>query len=257
MKKILFNIGGYNIYSYGLMIAIGVILGVYIFSKRASKDGKYDSDKLLNLAIITLICGFLGSKLLFIIVEFKSIMNDPSILLDFGNGFVVYGGIILGAIGLILYCRVKKWDVLEILDYAAPSVALAQAFGRIGCFLAGCCYGAETDFPISVEFPLDSLAPAGVHLHPTQLYSAGFDFALAIFLLLYSQYKKHIGNVVSMYAIVYSVGRFLVEFLRDDPRGSIGGLTTSQFISIITLILGIILFVMCRRKGRSESVEKK
>ena len=210
MKKILFNIGGYNIYSYGLMIAIGVILGVYIFSKRASKDGKYDSDKLLNLAIITLICGFLGSKLLFIIV-----------------------------------------------DYAAPSVALAQGFGRIGCFLAGCCYGAETDFPISVVFPVDSLAPAGVHLHPTQLYSAGFDFALAIFLFLYSEYKKHTGNVVSMYAIVYSIGRFSVEFLRDDPRGSIGVLTTSQFIAIMTFILGITLFVMCKRKGRSESVEKK
>ena len=89
-----------------------------------------------------------------------------------------------------------------------------------------------------------------------QLYAI-ICFALAIFLFLYSEYKKHTGNVVSMYAIVYSIGRFSVEFLRDDPRGSIGVLTTSQFIAIMTFILGITLFVMCKRKGRSESVEKK
>lgn len=251
MRTVLFEFFGIKIYSYGLMIAVGILAAGLYFLKVAKKRG-YDEDHLFNAIIISVISGVLGGKLLYIIVEIKTIIENPSILLDFGNGFVIYGAIILGAVGLMLYCKKKRWNLLEIFDCAVPGVALAQGFGRIGCFLAGCCYGRETDMWFGVEFPVDSLAPSGVHLHPTQLYSSAFDFALAVFLILYARNNKVNGRVVGMYLIIYSVGRFLVEFLRNDPRGAVGVLTTSQFIAIGTLILGIVLYNLHKFKRSAK-----
>ena len=255
MRKVLFEVFGISIYSYGLMIALGVLFAGIMFIKRAKKSD-YSEDHLFDAIIFAVISGILGGKLLYIIVEFKEIKEDPSILLNFGNGFVIYGAIILGAVGLLLYCKKRKWNYGEIFDYAAPSVALAQGFGRIGCFLAGCCYGSETDMWFGVTFPTGSLAPTGVHLHPTQIYSAAFDFALAIFLILYSRENKVKGRVFAMYTIIYSVGRFLVEFLRNDPRGSVGVLSTSQFIAIGTFILGIVMYNIHKFKRSVKTVEK-
>lgn len=241
MKLVLFQIGSFKVYSYGLMIAIGIIVAGYLFLKSATKKG-YNEDKLFNLLITAVISGILGGKLLFIIVEFKNIMKNPEILLDFGNGFVIYGAIILGVIGVYVYSKKNKWDTLDILDSVVPGVAIAQGFGRIGCFLAGCCYGRETTSHFGVIFPSDSLAPAGVNLIPTQIYSSIFDFLLGFFLLWYAKKTKVKGKVVAMYVIIYSIGRFLIEFLRNDPRGNVMMLSTSQFIAIFTLIIGICIY---------------
>lgn len=250
MRLILFQIGDFKLYSYGLMIAIGILVASYIFI-RGSKEKGYDEDKLFNLIIVAVISGILGGKLLFIIVEFKNIIENPSMLLDFGNGFVIYGAIILGVVGIYLYSRKNKWNIYELLDSAAPGVAIAQGFGRIGCFLAGCCYGSETTLPIGVVFPEESLAPSGVMLHPTQIYSSIFDFLLGFFLLWYTKKSKAEGRVVSIYVIVYSIGRFFIEFLRNDPRGNVMMLSTSQFIAIITLLIGIYIYNKDKIKERS------
>ena len=123
--------------------------------------------------------------------------------------------------------------------------------------MAGCCYGAETNLPIGVEFPVNSLAPTGVHLHPTQIYSSIFDFLLGFFLLYYGKKEKESGKVIGMYLIIYSIGRFIVEFLRNDPRGNIGIFSTSQFIAIFTLALGIIIFNIHRVfKGEKKFEEQ-
>ncbi|MGL4772005.1 MAG: prolipoprotein diacylglyceryl transferase [Clostridium sp.] len=254
MRLVLFEVFGLKIYSYGFMIAIGILAAMTLFIKRAKIRG-YNEDNVFNLILFSIIGGVAGGKLLFIITEFKAIMKDPQILLDFGYGFVIFGAIILGGITVYTYCRIKKWDTFEILDLAAPSLAIGQGFGRIGCLLAGCCYGAETDSTLSIVFPQGSLAPADVHLHPTQIYSSIFDFALAGFLLWYSRKTDKKGNVVGMYAVIYSIGRFLVEMLRNDPRGSVGTLSTSQFISIFTLVFGIILLNRHKFKGREKGVE--
>lgn len=258
MKPELLEIFGFHIYGYGLMIAIGIICATYIFTKNAGKRG-YNEDKIFNLIILTVIMGVIGGKLLFIITEIKDIIKNPSILLDFGNGFVIYGAIILGALTVLVYCKLKKWNPLEVLDCIVPAVAIAQGFGRIGCLLAGCCYGAETSSPLSIVFPsgVNSLAPIGIHLHPTQIYSSIFDFALGIFLLWYLKKKRENGKTFGMYVIIYSIGRFIIEFLRNDPRGNVGILSTSQFIAIFTLIIGILVFNIHRfRKGNTRSEEK-
>ncbi|WP_294153330.1 prolipoprotein diacylglyceryl transferase [uncultured Clostridium sp.] len=255
MRIILFEIFGIQIKSYGLMIAIGIIAAASLFINKGKKRG-YDEDSLLNLIIFAVIGGILGGKGLFIITELKNIIKDPSILLNFGYGFVIYGAIGGGALAIYLYCRKKKWNILEILDITVGGLAIAQGFGRIGCFLAGCCYGAATDLPIGVVFPEGSLAPAGIHVHPTQIYSSVFDFILGFFLLYYGRKKRAHGKVMGMYLIIYSIGRFLVEFLRDDPRGNVGLLSTSQFIAIFTLVLGIIIFNISRFvKGEKRSIE--
>lgn len=241
MRITLFEIFGLKIRSYGLMIAIGIIIASGLLIRTAKKKG-YDEDLLLNLIIFSVIGGILGGKLLFIITEFNKILQDTSILKNFGYGFVIYGAIIGGALTIYLYSKKKGWSTLEILDMTIPGVAIAQGFGRIGCFLAGCCYGAETDLSIGVVFPNGSLAPAGVHLHPTQLYSSAFDFILGLFLLYYAKKERKSGKVVGAYLIIYSIGRFFVEFFRNDPRGNVGIFSTSQFIAIFTLILGIVIF---------------
>lgn len=255
MRIILFEIFGIQIKSYGLMIAIGIIVAASLFIKKGKKRG-YNEDLLLNMIIFAVIGGILGGKGLFIITEIKDIIKEPSILLNFGYGFVVYGAIGGGALAMYLYCRKKKWNILEMLDITVPGLAIAQGFGRIGCFLAGCCYGAQTDLPIGVVFPQGSLAPSGIHVHPTQIYSSIFDFILGFFLLYYSKKKRVDGKVMGMYLIIYSIGRFLVEILRNDPRGSVGVLSTSQFIAIFTLVLGIIIFNINKFvKGEKKSIE--
>ncbi|MPQ42205.1 prolipoprotein diacylglyceryl transferase [Clostridium tarantellae] len=255
MKPILFEFFGIKIYSYGLMIGIGIISAIFLLTSRAKKKG-YDEDSLFNLIIITVISGILGGKALYIITDFNYIKNNPTVIFSqFGYGFVIYGAIILGALAAIIYSKRKGWSILEIGDLLVPSLALAQGFGRIGCFLAGCCYGAETTSVLSVVFPAGGLAPAGIHLHPTQIYCSIFDFTLAFFLLWYDKKKSSKGKTFAMYLIIYSIGRFLVEFLRNDPRGSVGELSTSQFISIFILILGILIFNINKVKGRKEKIE--
>ena len=255
MRIILFEIFGIQIKSYGLMIAIGIIVAASLFINKGKKRG-YNEDSLLNMIIFAVAGGILGGKGLFIITEIKDIIKEPSILLNFGYGFVVYGAIGGGALAIYLYCRKKKWNIFEILDITVPGLAIAQGFGRIGCFLAGCCYGAQTDLPIGVVFPQGSLAPSGIHVHPTQIYSSIFDFILGFFLLYYGKKKRVDGKVIGMYLIIYSIGRFLVEFLRNDPRGSVGVLSTSQFIAIFTLVLGIIIFNINKFvKGEKKSIE--
>jgi phosphatidylglycerol:prolipoprotein diacylglycerol transferase len=239
------------------MIAIGIIVAATLFINKGKKKG-FDEDSLLNLIIFAVIGGMFWGKGLFIITEFKSIIKDPSILLNFGYGFVIYGAIGGGALAMYLYCKKKNWNIIEMLDMTVPGLAIAQGFGRIGCFLAGCCYGAETTLPVGIKFPKGSLAPVGIDVHPTQIYSSIFDFLLGFLLLYYSKKERKNGKIMGLYLIVYSIGRFLVEFLRNDPRGSIGVLSTSQFIAIFTLVLGIIIFNNRKIfKGAKKNIEEQ
>ncbi len=250
MKPILFKVFGLNVYGYGMMIAIGICAALILLSYRSKKKG-YDEDSILNMAIIAIIAGIMGGKVLYIITEIKNIINNINILKDIGSGFVIYGAILGGALGVFFYSKKKGWNILQVFDLIAPTVILAQGFGRIGCFLAGCCYGKETKLPIGVDFTNSLFVQSGIIRHPTQLYSSAFDFALAFFLLSYDRKERKDGKVFSLYVILYSIGRFFVEFLRDDPRGAVGVLSTSQFISIFTLIFGIVIYNINRLKNEN------
>ncbi len=251
MHPILFSIGPVNIYGYGFMIAVGIIAAFFTATKRAPKFD-LDSEAVLNIGLMGAVCGFIGAKILFCIVELPSFMVDPAGVFFSGNGFVVYGGLVGGVIGALLYCRKKDHDFLRYFDLIMPSIALAQGFGRIGCFLAGCCYGQETDLPIGVTFIHSELAPNGVSLLPTQLMSSAGDFLIAIVLILLAGRIKKKGNVGLLYVIMYSIGRFIIEFFRADYRGSIGPLSTSQAIAIVACIAAMAVFVWnSKRKAAS------
>lgn len=249
MKIDLFSIGPFTVHGYGLMIGIGVLCCILMGMKRAKKYG-LSEDAVTDIAILGLIAGFLGAKLLYLIVEWKRFVKDPLDVLG-SEGFVVYGGIIAGVLAAILYCKRKKLIFLEYFDLCAASISLAQGFGRLGCFLAGCCYGRETDLPIGVVFPENSLAPAGVKVLPTQLFSSAGNFLIMFILLWHYKHRKKVGDTGFLYMLLYGVGRFCIEFLRNDSRGTVGIFSTSQFISLFIIAAALLLFSW---KSRREAV---
>ncbi|MCR5107479.1 MAG: prolipoprotein diacylglyceryl transferase [Lachnospiraceae bacterium] len=253
MKIDLFSIGKFTVHSYGLLIGLGFMAAVLIGSYLAPKI-KLSADHYTNIAIFTLIFGFLGGKLMYMIVEFDRLIVDPLSVIG-SSGFVVYGGIITGVLCIYIYCRIKKLSFLSYIDLLVPCVAINQGFGRLGCFMAGCCYGRPTNSHFGVVFPEGSLAPAGIPLIPTQLISAVFDFALGLLLIIFGKRFKRRGYIAATYFGAYAIGRFLVEFLRNDERGAVGRLSTSQFISIFMLIFSIIFFAITTKINLKPSWE--
>ena len=255
MYNDILTIGSVTIHGYGLMIAIGIMVALFVGDFRAKKRG-LNGDLIYGLTLTTVVLGFLAARILFIITEWQDFLKNP---MDYftGNGFVVFGGIIGGAITIWAYCRIKKMDFLDYLDLMIPSVALAQGFGRIGCFLAGCCYGKETDSFLGVTFTHSHYAPNNVKLFPSQLVMSAGDFVIAAILLIYAKKERSKGKTSALYLILYSVGRFLVEFTRNDDRGFVGALSTSQFIGIFIFIVGMAAFfwwIPMRDKKQHDSV---
>ena len=249
MKNELFSIGPFTVYGYGLMIAIG-ILAAYVTAEYRAKKYGLDPDKIFYLVIWAVVGGFAGAKVLYFLTRLKDIMENPRVLLDLADGFVVYGGIIGGIFSAMAYCKIKKMPFLKYFDLVMPSVALAQGFGRIGCFLAGCCYGRETDSALGIVFHNSSYAPNDVKLLPTQLISSGLDFLLCAVLILLDRKKKGDGQIAGAYLVLYSIGRFILEFYRGDLiRGNVGALTTSQFIAIFVAMAGVVMIAV--RNGRT------
>ena len=239
MYNELFSIGPFTIHGYGLMIGIGFIAALTIGSFRAKKRG-LDSEFLFNLAVLCLIFGMIGSKLLYVLTVLDKIIANPSDFLSLSNGFVVYGGIISGIFTGMIYCKIKGKSFTDYFDIVMPSISIAQGFGRIGCFLAGCCYGRETDAWYGITFTHSHYAPNNVSLIPTQLISSAGNFLIAGILILIARKQRKPGLIASLYLIFYGTGRFAVEMLRGDiERGSIGALSTSQFISIFIVLAGI------------------
>lgn len=236
-----FSIGPLTIHGYGVMIAVGIIFAFWIGEKLARKKGLQTSH-FDNLVFVCLISGYIGSKIIYILTDIPHFLADPAGVLLNGNGWVVYGGILGGILGAYIYCHAKKISFQDYCSIAFPAVAIAQGFGRIGCFFAGCCYGIEVDSPLSITFKNSAYAPNGVPLVPTQLMSSLGDFI--IFFILYRNVTegKHPEDTAALYLILYSAGRFLIEFLRGDAsRGFIGVLSTSQFISLFIFAAGMIL----------------
>ncbi len=152
MRNELFTIGPVTVYGYGLMIAIGVMLAYLLAEYRARRIG-LDDEAVFGLSCWAVVGGLLGGKILYYVTIFPQIIANPAMLFqDLAYGFVIYGALIGGVLGVVLYCRWRKLNALSYFDLAVPSVAMAQGFGRIGCILAGCCYGRETDGPLFIVF---------------------------------------------------------------------------------------------------------
>lgn len=242
------HILGLNIPMYGVMTAVGM-LAAFLLLLKTSKYVRFTEDQILSAALWAIITGFLGAKILYWLVEIKQVIANPHYLLEtLREGFVFYGALIGGLGGVAIYAAKHKLPYLAFVDLFSPSLVLAHAFGRIGCYFAGCCYGMEYDCAISVVFPQGAVAPAGVPLLPTQLMESAFLFVLAFVLVRLLKKEKTFGVVTSWYMILYGAWRFAIEFFRNDERGFVGALSTSQFISIFAVAAGVLLLILVTKK---------
>lgn len=254
MYPILFSIGNITLRTYGLFVAIGVLAGYNYARYQGYHRRNIDPLFLSNVLFYTIIIGFIGGRLMYVLLNLNYYKKDViSIFKFWEGGLVFYGGFILGLLFGILYIKLKKRSLLDILDVVTPGLYLGLALGRIGCFCAGCCYGRPTESFLGVIFThYESLAPTGIKLLPTQLFE--FVYSLIIFLITHFLLIKNLlnGQLFFLGGIMYSVFRFINEFYRwDDRGGSIFGLSPSQVISIIIFILFSILF-FCIPKWRGK-----
>jgi len=245
MHPILFKIGPLTIYTYGFFVFLGVVAGYWVALKEAKRYG-IDSNIFSNIVFWTLVWSFIGAKLLYIIVELEYFLQNP--LSTIRSGFVFYGGVITGLAVLCFFGHRYKVKLSVLADSLAIALCLGHAFGRLGCFFFGCCYGRPTDSSIGVLFPPDSPAGyLGVKVIPTQLIASGFLFILFFALWAFRRRKRFNGQIAIVYLFVYSIFRFIIEFFRGDYRGMVLSLSTSQFISLILIVASILFWVRLRK----------
>src|SRR5437588_8350075 len=226
----LFHIGNFSIPTYGVMAAVGLIAGLAVVVRGARRQG-VDPEKAWNLGLIAIIFGLVGAKLLMVINDWQSFGNWRAIFsLTFVQAAgVFYGGLLLAIAACVAYIRWNKMPVLRTCDVFAPGIALGHAFGRLGCFAAGCCWGKETHVPWAVKFtnPLANIlvgTPLNVPLHPTQIYEFLVEIINFAILWWMLKHKRFEGQVIGAYLFLYGFARFFLEFLRADPeRGSVFG----------------------------------
>lgn len=241
---------GREISLYGLMGVIGIFFGVIaaVYRRKIYNINKEDVVFSSCYAGIGLL---IGAKLLFIITIIPDLIKhkdlliaNPKLLLHIlTGGLVFYGGLIGAFLGLYIYSKQYKINFINLLDLIAPSIPLIHGFGRIGCFTAGCCYGIEYDGLFHVIFERSQVAPNGVGLLPVQLISSGINFLGCIALFIYARKKRKPGKVIGVYLIFYSIARFIIEFFRGDvARGIFLGVSTSQWISLVLIPIGLWLY---------------
>lgn len=262
----LFRIGSFPVTSYGLWLAAGMMFALFAASRLAARDG-LPRERIYDLGLWTLLGGLLGSKILMLFVD----PTAQPFSIDFlRSGGVFYGGLIGGFLTVALLMWRYKLNFWKVADAFAPAVALGQAFGRQGCFAAGCCWGKPTDWFWGLHFteagheytgvPMYGPSNEDLYLHPTQLIESFTMLAVFAFLFWLHRRKKFDGQVLIAYGIIYSVFRFSIEFIRDDPRGDLFGLTsmtglsTSQLVSLVVAAASIVFMFMRARHADRASV---
>jgi phosphatidylglycerol---prolipoprotein diacylglyceryl transferase len=243
----LFHFGRFFLPTYGFLVSMGVLLGLWISVRNSEKLG-IDGEKAWNLGILVVLCGIIGAKVLYIINEWSYYAAHPSEIFSVTTlqaGGVFSGGLIAAFAAAAWYVRSHHMPPLGTCDAFAPGLAIGHAIGRVGCFAAGCCYGKETRHWWAVTFhnPLAAEitgTPLGKPLEPTQLFEAAVELANFFFLMWMLKRRKFDGQVFGAFLFIYGVARFFLEFLRDDPgRGSVfGGAMSGTQLIAIGLVLG-------------------
>jgi phosphatidylglycerol---prolipoprotein diacylglyceryl transferase len=258
MHPILFEIAGFPVYTYGVLLAAAYLLGLQFALVRARARG-LDANRVMDLGIWIIISALAGAKLLLLIVDFDTFSRNPRELLTLlRSGGVFYGGLIAAVTVAMWYMRRHKLPVWAVSDAFAPGIALGHVIGRMGCFFAGCCFGKATDVAWAVTFTSEYArqnvgTPLNVPLHPTQLYEAGAELViLGVLLVLERRGRAFPGRTFWSYMLFYGVTRFVIEFYRGDPRGMVGALSTSQFVSVVLVPLSLIMLVVLSRRSAPD-----
>ncbi|MEK6607015.1 MAG: prolipoprotein diacylglyceryl transferase [Myxococcota bacterium] len=254
------------IYSYGVMLGISFIVGWYLASWLAQKDG-LPVEKVARLYVRTAVGAIIGARVLYFVANPDRMESPLTFLKVWEGGLVAYGGFIGGLIASTIFCRMNGISLLQWADCAVPSLGTGLFFTRIGCFLYGCDFGGTTDAAWAVRFPrsspawheqvrhglIDLDAARSLPIHPTQLYESLFGLGLFALAMLVRRYRRFSGEVFLAFFATYGVVRSYFETLRVDPqRGGFGPLTTSQWIGLTSLLLAIAAYVVLYRRYRAN-----
>jgi len=252
MLPVLFHIGPLTLHTYGLLAAIGLFTGVFLSARRAAKEG-FDGELTMDLGFYIVVAAVVGSRLMYGVVEYRMFVNDPiRIFKMWEGGLVFYGGVLAAIPVAFWFLKKNKMPFWPLADIFAPYLALAHAIGRLGCLAAGCCYGKPTDSWMGIVFKdPQSIAPTNVPLLPTQLFDSVNEFVIFLILIAVRSRKRFHGQIMLLWLILYSAGRFVVENYRGDPRGWIieGTLSTSQGVGIVVFLVSLAVFVRMWRKA--------
>ena len=257
----LIQIGSFYLPTYGVILAIAYLVGIWLLRRKAREEG-LPEQKIFDFSLYVLAAAILGAKALLVIVEWRRYASNPRSLVEvLRSGGVFYGGLIAATAVGIWYMKKHRLPAWKVADMGAPSIALGEAIGRWGCFAAGCCYGKPTDGPLGVRFT-DPFAheavgtPLDVPLHPSQIYLSVNAFL--IFLILQWAYRRRTfdGEVFWLYVLLYAITRgFIENFRGDSVRGFLipGILSTSQFIGLVAAAAAVGMLVFLSRRRRAEA----
>ncbi|MBX2954694.1 MAG: prolipoprotein diacylglyceryl transferase [Cyclobacteriaceae bacterium] len=254
MHPVLFELGNFTIYSYGFMIAVGVVFAVSYLTIRGKKEVNLTFDQANNLFLFIFLSAVVGGKV-FLLFENPSLyLSDPKRLFT-GSGFVFYGSFLFAVPTMLWYFKRNKLPVYQMLDIMAVVTCLVHMFGRVGCFMAGCCYGKPTTSMFGVTFtdPACQANPLNTPLFPTQLMEAGFIFLVMIGLLLLRSRKQFHGQLFLVYLMLYALGRFGLEYFRgDQARGFVidDYVSNSQFIALCILVVAGIVYQKWSKRNK-------
>jgi len=251
----LFSIGPFTLHTYGLFVAAGFLSGLVAAVKIGKSEG-ISPQQTMDMGFFMIAAAIVGSRLLYVLMNLSYYLERPLDMVKMWEGGLVFSGGIVCVILIVLwYTRRHGLGFWKTADIWAPGMALGQAIGRIGCFMAGCCYGKPTGSDWGVVFTDPrSLAPLNVPLHPTQLYSSALNFIIFFILILLHRKKGFEGQVFLWLLVLHSTARLFVERFRGDDRGMVfqNGMTVTQLVTLVILVGAIVaLFIFKRRHTRS------
>jgi phosphatidylglycerol---prolipoprotein diacylglyceryl transferase len=256
------DLGPLTIHTYGLLLALAFIVGIWLASRNAAKSG-LNPDSIWNLGLIVIFSALVGAKLLLFVSDYSYYMENPREIFSLAtlrSSGVYYGGLLLALGASAWYLHKAKLPSWKVADISAPGIAIGQCIGRLGCLSAGCCYGKPTNLPWGIKFTnpysYENVGvPLNVALHPTQIYESLGTFLLFLYLMWRLKQKHFTGQIILEYLMLYAGLRFLIEFFRDDDRGFVlnGLMSTSQFIGILTILGSALAFFFLRRRFREAA----
>ena len=254
MHPVLLQAGSLKIYAYGVFVAVGFLAAIWVSGREVARQG-IDREKFYDMGFWVVLSAIVGARLFHVVVYWRNYAADPVEILKLWNGgLVFYGGFLAAVAACLIYLRRNRIPFLPVADASAIGIPLGLAFGRIGCTMAGCCFGKPCDLPWAVTFSDPaSLAPLHVPLHPTQIYESMAGFA--IFGILYATRDRFRTPGVRFWTmlILYGAARSFLEIFRDDPRGFLGPLSESQVVSAVLIVYAVASLLAARAKAKAPA----
>lgn len=257
IDPVAFNIGGWSVYWYGLIIGLGMLSGYWLYSREAQRKG-LDSDTAFDLFFWVIIIGFIGARIYYVIFSWDKYQSNPiSALFIWQGGLAIYGGVIAGALTVAYFAKKYRYSLIDLADVSIPALMLGQVIGRWGNFMNQEAYGGPVsrDFLEGLFLPdwiINQMEIDGQYYHPTFLYESLWNFIGLIFILIFRGKDKFFkrGEITAFYLIWYGIGRFFIEGMRTDSL-YLGNFRVSQLVSLIMIIIGIVYVIYIRRKDQT------